>query len=313
MATDQFINALVYDLPYSNPVPIISPIERTKEDATMAIKHILSVNPAFDIEIVKSFFRLAPQYRIDPLMAIAQSILETGYFKFNSPGEIVTPDQHNYGAMGVTDTGVKGDIYPTIDDGVTAQLEHLWAYACTDPLPHRGEPTDKRFNYVNRGCAKYWEQLAGRWAYPGYDNNKYTPYYAMLNNDTYGQRILIRYNRIIKTQVTQQEIDYYFPNEEVIIPVAPDQEPEPEVEQVGFFVNNTPKTFQYTEEEWKTYENMILGYGDYAVYITQGDPKIKIGNGVDTVAKLNFSSNIYYQNSEPVTAPLGSTWVVKGE
>jgi hypothetical protein len=54
------------------------------------------------------------------MMAIAQSILETGWFKY--AGSAVTSDQHNYCGLGVTSTGIKGSSFDTIEDGVTAQL-----------------------------------------------------------------------------------------------------------------------------------------------------------------------------------------------
>ena len=227
---DKYKDTPVYDLPYENKVLIIDKsVKRTEKDCVKAIKNILAVNPAFDVEIAKSFFKIAPQYGIDPMMAISQSILETGWFKFNSPGEIVTPDQHNYGAMGVTDTGVKGDIYDTIDDGVTAQMQHLWAYATRDARPNDEVILDKRFGLVSRGCAPYWQQLAGRWAYPGYEKAKYaTAYEAMLGNNTYGQLILIRFGKIVLGEVSEEEIEKYFPKEKEPVVETPVQEPKEE-------------------------------------------------------------------------------------
>lgn len=210
---EKYKDTAVYDLPYPNPVNIINKdIKRTNEDCAKCIKKILEVNPKFDINIAYAFFNIAPRYYIDPMMAISQSILETGWFKFNSPGEIVTEDQHNYGAMGVTDTGVKGDSYLTIEAGVTAQMQHLWAYACKDSLPKDETIIDNRFHLVSRGCAPHWQQLAGRWAYPGYEKSKFaTPYEAMLGNNTYGQLILIRYSKLLEATVTKEEVEKYFP------------------------------------------------------------------------------------------------------
>jgi hypothetical protein len=230
---EKYKNTAVYDLPYPNPVNIINKdIKRTNEDCAKCIKKILEVNPKFDINIAYAFFKIAPKYGIDPMMAISQSILETGWFKFNSPGEIVTEDQHNYGAMGVTDTGVKGDIYDTIEDGVIAQMQHLWAYACKDALPNKDEAIlDKRYKLVSRGCAPYWQQLAGRWAWPGYEKAKFaTPYEAMLGNNTYGQLIQIRYSKLLEATATQADVDKYFPKEVVETPEI--KEPEVDVPEV---------------------------------------------------------------------------------
>lgn len=225
----------VYDLDYPNKVKIIDKtIQRTNMDCTKAINKILSYNADFDIEIAKAFFKLAPRYHIDPLMAIAQSILETGWFKYEQSA--VTADQHNYCGMGVVTNGIKGAAFDTIEDGVTAQLQHLFAYGCKEILPGDETIIDPRFSLVTRGIAPYWQQLAGRWACPGYDSAKYaTPAEAMVAENTYGQKILNIYGRLMDTTATEEDINKYFeikkpvkeePKPEESVPVEPDVEPE---------------------------------------------------------------------------------------
>lgn len=201
----------VYDLDYPEKIKIVDKsINRTNIDCTKAIKKILSNNSSFDIEIAKTFFKLAPKYGIDPMMAIAQSILETGWFKYT--GSAVTADQHNYCGLGVTSNGVKGAIFATIEDGVTAQLQHLFAYGCKEPLSKDEKILDPRFCLVTRGMATYWQQLAGRWAYPGYDTKTYsTPQKAMEANNTYGQKILVLFKSLIAVNVSDTEVEKYFP------------------------------------------------------------------------------------------------------
>lgn len=201
----------VYDLDYPDKIKIIdNTIQRTNMDCAKAIKKILSNNPTFDIEIAKTFFNLAPKYQIDPLMAIAQSILETGWFKHEQSA--VTPDQHNYCGMGVVTNGIKGASFDTIEDGVTAQLQHLFAYGCKTVLPNDEEILDPRFSLVTRGVAIYWQQLAGRWACPGYDTTKYAiPADAMAAGNTYGQKIRNVYDRLVATEVSEEELTNYFP------------------------------------------------------------------------------------------------------
>lgn len=213
----------VYDLDYPNKVKIIdNTIQRTNMDCAKAIKKILSNNPTFDIEIAKTFFNLAPKYQIDPLMAIAQSILETGWFKYEQSA--VTPDQHNYCGMGVVTSGIKGASFDTIEDGVTAQLQHLYAYGCKTVLPNDEEIIDPRFSLVTRGIALYWQQLAGRWACPGYDTTKYaTPADAMAAGNTYGQKIRNIYDRLLATEVTEADVNEYF-KEDIKAEDTPDGE-----------------------------------------------------------------------------------------
>lgn len=178
-----------------------------EEECTRAIIAIKKNNPDFDIEIAKAFFLLADEYHINPMRAIAQSILETGWFKF--AGSSVKASQHNYCGLGATGGGVAGASFATIEDGVRAQLQHLYAYGCKDALP-KEEATivDPRFKYVTRGIAIYWEQLAGRWAVPGYDGSD--PAAAMAKGLTYGQKIDNIYEGLMKTKVTKAEIKKYF-------------------------------------------------------------------------------------------------------
>lgn len=204
----------VYDLNYPTKKLIIdSGIVRDNENCAQAIKYILTNNSSFDIDIAKAFFRLAPRYNIDPVWAISQSILETGWFKYQ--GSAVKPEHHNYCGLGVTSTGIEGGKFNTIEQGVTAQLQHLFAYGGNLNLPDNEPTVDPRFKYVTRGIAKYWEQLAGRWAVPGYDKSTYsTPEAAMKAENTYGQKIRKIANGLLATTVSDADVDKYFGKDE---------------------------------------------------------------------------------------------------
>src|SRR5690606_2973811 len=124
-----------------------------------------SKNPdAKDIEeIAKQFIDVGEKYGIRGDIAFCQSIIETGWFKFDG-GTAVTPDQHNYCGLGVTSKGMKGHSFVTVKEGVTAQIQHLFAYACKDAIPNGEFIVDPRFKYVTRGVAPHWEDLSNRWA-----------------------------------------------------------------------------------------------------------------------------------------------------
>ena len=215
----------VYDLDYPEKNKIIDKtVIRTNKDCVKAINKILSNNTSFDVEIAKKFFELAPVYGIDPMMAIAQSILETGWFKY--AGSAVKAEQHNYCGLGVTSNGVTGASFDTISDGVTAQLQHLYAYGCKDELPSGYKVLDPRFNLVTRGIAIYWQQLAGRWAVPGYDKATYaTAEEAMKAGNTYGQKIRALYNQLMSVTVTDDEVEKYF-GKDGPAPVDPEVKPD---------------------------------------------------------------------------------------
>ena len=104
-------------------------------------------------------------------VAFAQSLHETGYFKF---GGIVLPTQNNYAGIGALNGNATGQAasFPDPRTGVRAQIQHLKAYASTEALVN--ECVAPRFSLVARGVAPYVEWLGaadnpqGRgWAVPG--------------------------------------------------------------------------------------------------------------------------------------------------
>lgn len=90
-------------------------------------------------------------------IAFAQSCIETGNFAFPAETCAVTLAQNNFAMMGVTATFAKGESFPSPQIGIRAQIQHLKAYANSDPLG--GECVDPRFHLVSRGSAPYVEWL----------------------------------------------------------------------------------------------------------------------------------------------------------
>lgn len=88
-------------------------------------------------------------------VAFAQSCLETGNFTFK--GSAVTLDQNNFCGMGVTANGMKGNSFKDPKTGIRAQIQHLKAYATTQPITQRC--VDPRYTYVQKGCAPCVEWL----------------------------------------------------------------------------------------------------------------------------------------------------------
>lgn len=104
-------------------------------------------------------------------VAFAQSLHETGYFKF---GGIVLPNQNNYAGIGALNGNAKGEAatFPDPRTGVRAQIQHLKAYASADALVNAC--VDPRFSLVTRGSAPFVEWLGAAdnpngkgWAVPG--------------------------------------------------------------------------------------------------------------------------------------------------
>ena len=234
---------------YNNPTPIVKGYKVATDNVKAATvkfyKKIKSVNANFERAILDTFISQGSVYGIDPFIAVSQSILETGWFRFN--GGSVKAEQHNYCGLGATGGSVAGASFDTIEQGVNAQYQHLYAYGCKDKLPEGIEIFDPRYSLVTRGKAIYWEELAGKWAVPGYDKNTYSSIReASLAGATYGQKILKICEEVLAIEVTDDEIENYFnptpvnpepptpvEPEEPVTPTPPDDPDVPVVEENG--------------------------------------------------------------------------------
>lgn len=179
-----------------------NPIMGTNQaSVNQMIAFVRTVNPQFNPDIARAFLPISARYGVRGDVAFCQSIHETNWFRY---GGDVRADQNNFAGIGATGGGARGHSFPTIEDGVTAQIQHLFAYATAAPLP-QGEPViDPRFHLVTRGSAPYWEDLAGRWAVPGYDRNRYSSLQQALEaGETYGQQIMRLYRQLLQTSVQE--------------------------------------------------------------------------------------------------------------
>lgn len=151
-------------------------------DPDILCRFVRRHNADFPLEIAEAFLTVGRRYGIRGDIALCQAIIETGWFRF-ADGTAVKPEQHNYCGMGVTGRGQLGNSFATVEDGVTAHIQHLYAYACTSPLP-KGEPLlDPRFKLVSRGVAPSWLDLSNRWAMnPNYGNQILKLYSQLLSS-----------------------------------------------------------------------------------------------------------------------------------
>lgn len=149
--------------------PIFGEPEVTKEQMVSFIRRhnpFPKINCSLE-ELVDIYYEEAAHEGIRPDLALAQAILETGYFRF---GKDVLPQQNNYSGLGTTGSGVQGAFFETPRIGVRAHIQHLLAYSTSrDPLK---PVVDPRFNivrslpYHSAQCST-WESLSGKWAVPG--------------------------------------------------------------------------------------------------------------------------------------------------
>lgn len=122
-------------------------------------------------ELARMFIEEGEAEGVQGDVAFAQSLHETGYFKY---GGIVTPEMNNFAGIGALNGNATGQAasFPDPRTGVRAQIQHLKAYASTEALVNAC--VDPRFSLVARGVAPYVEWLGaadnpqGRgWAVPG--------------------------------------------------------------------------------------------------------------------------------------------------
>lgn len=163
-------------------------------------------------------------------VAFAQSCLETGNWRF---GGDVKPEQNNYCGMGATGGGVAGNSFETPRLGIRAQIQHLKAYANTEPLS--GDLIDPRFAYVKRGCAPYVEWL-------GIQENPEGRGWA--SGADYGAKILKILAGILATAVEPEK------EEDPDPPAADDTAPE---------LDNTPQDWEKSAVEKAISRGIIQG------------------------------------------------------
>ena len=114
------------------------------------------------IDFCKILYEEAQSEGVSPEVLYGQVMKETGYLKF---GNLVQPNQCNFGGLGATGPGNPGYTFGSVREGLRAQVQHLKAYGSTEPLIN--PCIDARFKYVSRGCAPRTVALNGKWAVPG--------------------------------------------------------------------------------------------------------------------------------------------------
>jgi hypothetical protein len=118
-----------------------------------------SVDSGFAERLAKAYIGEAAVEGVNSDVAFAQMCHETGFLKY---GGLVKADMYNFCGLGSTGPGVPGHSFATPEIGVRAQIQHLKAYASTEPLS--GELVDPRYHYVKYGSAPTIHGLSGTWA-----------------------------------------------------------------------------------------------------------------------------------------------------
>jgi len=135
------------------------------------------------------YLDIGAKYGVRGDLAFAQSMHETGYWRFTGT---VRPYQNNFSGLGAVTFETRGAMFATPALGIVAQIQHLFGYATTAPLPAGVKVVDPRFDLLQRsglrGVAPNWEDLNGRWAVPG---------------NGYGENIVRLWQEMLQTPVSE--------------------------------------------------------------------------------------------------------------
>jgi hypothetical protein len=102
-------------------------------------------------------------------IAFCQMCLETDFLRFTGP---IKPIQNNFAGLGASGGNAEAASFASQRVGVRAHIQHLKAYANTEPLVL--DVVDPRFRFVARGIAPLVGSLSGSWS----------------NDPEYGKKIL---------------------------------------------------------------------------------------------------------------------------
>ena len=166
----------------SNGLPVNTILGPTILSPMQMDQFVKQINPNAP-ELGIYYVTIGRYYGIRGDIAFAQALHETDFFRFTGT---VQPGQNNFAGIGATGGSTQGAMFATPEEGVIAQMQHLYAYATTNPLPNQYPLLDPRFHLVARGSAPTWTDLNGKWAVPG---------------TTYGQSILNLYGRMLDSAI----------------------------------------------------------------------------------------------------------------
>ncbi|MEW6048889.1 MAG: N-acetylmuramoyl-L-alanine amidase [Bacillota bacterium] len=193
---DHYPLSRIIDAALGRLTPICGPPQVTVEQARA---YLARECPGWE-DMADGYWLLWPLYPVRPEVALSLSLHETGKFRFSGD---VRPDQNNFGGLGATGGGGRGASFPDRQTGREAVVQHLYLYAVGGDLPSGRPLLDPRWEAAkaNAGCCPYLEQLAGRWAWPGYDRSRFASLEeAYRAGATYGQVIRDRYLAVLMAE-----------------------------------------------------------------------------------------------------------------
>lgn len=144
-----------------DPVSLLGPSRLTAAQMAESVAQRNETNLTVSIEdLAQIYVEEAAAYGVRADLAWAQSIVETGWFRFPTGG-LVRDSDNNFAGMGACDSCADGNRYADARTGVRAQMAALRGYA--DPVEVADAIHRPPASY--RGSAPTWREMGhGHWA-----------------------------------------------------------------------------------------------------------------------------------------------------
>lgn len=136
------------------------------KDKDQLAAFFLSHNPGYDkqkiLKMAELYISEGGMENINSDAAFVQMCLETGFLRY---GNLVTPQMNNFCGLGAIDAEHPGEVFPDMQTGVRAHIQHLQAYATAENVKLHNPLVDPRYSWVHKAkSAANVFDLAGNWA-----------------------------------------------------------------------------------------------------------------------------------------------------
>jgi N-acetylmuramoyl-L-alanine amidase CwlA len=150
-------------LDISSEIPILAPPSASMEQMQAWARNKKSAD--FFVELASVFYEISVSCGVNPVVSYCQSALETGCGKF---GGVIDETYHNPCGMkksiGGGDYAANAHMrFPTWEEGIAAQVDHLALYAGAAGYPKIETPDPRHFASLF-GKAETVDDLTGKWA-----------------------------------------------------------------------------------------------------------------------------------------------------
>ncbi|WP_128896244.1 glucosaminidase domain-containing protein [Longirhabdus pacifica] len=148
----------------SKKVSILGSAKASKEQMITYLHAINDKAPDYS----EFYLSLGEKYGVRGDVAFCQAIKETNAWRNDEEGNVVF---NNFAGLGSMRKSTEYAMFKSPQQGIEAQIQHLYGYATSKPLPEGTAVLDPRFDMLIQsdlgGSAPYWMDLDGKMKSPG--------------------------------------------------------------------------------------------------------------------------------------------------